>query len=154
VGEYVLRICCSALICGALGAISGSGTGVRKVVCGLFLAFVVISPLREIKLNGLIELPEDLYIDGEKLSETAVRKANDQIVSVIKEEVASYILVEAASLGVDIQVASIDLDQDTLEPVSITLSGDISPYKRQLLADYIFEKLGIGKEQQLWNGKN
>ena len=56
------------------------------------------------------------------------------------------------AVGYDIQ--SVELDEQTMEPVAITLSGDISPYKRQLLTRELEEKLGIGKERQIWNGKS
>ena len=142
-GDYVLRICCCALICGALGAISGSGGGVRKVVYGLFLAFMV---------DGLFELPQTLYAQGQEISEAASMDAQEEMAAVIKQTLASYILVEADSLGAEIEVASITLDPDSLEPVEVTLSGNISPYKRQMLAGYLYEELGIGKERQTWNG--
>ena len=151
-GDYVLRICCCALICGALGAIGGAGAGVRKVVQGLFLAFMVISPLRQIELDGLFELPQTLYEQGQEISQAAAMDTREEIEAVIKEELVSYILVEADSLGAEIEVASITLDPDTLEPVEVALSGDISPYKRQMLSGYLYEELGIGKEQQIWNG--
>lgn len=152
-GTYVLRISCCALICGALGAISSDGGGVRKTVYGLFFMFMVISPLREIEWEEYLELPRSLLEEGERISEAAATNANEEIAAVITEELASYILVEAGSLGAEIQVVSIDLNPETLEPVGITLTGDISPYDRQLISACLSEELGIGKEQQIWNGE-
>lgn len=149
-GDYVRNITCTALILGALGSLCGTGEGVRKVVFGLLLGFVVISPLRDLEFGEWMELPGTLYREGEAVRDEAVKQTNADIRAVIKEEVASYILVEAGSLGAEIQVEEIGLDPDTMVPVSVLLSGELSAYDRTLLSSYLSEELGIGKEGQRW----
>lgn len=152
VASYILRICCCALIAAVVLSISPSGPGsrIRRLVCGLFLAFVVISPLRKMDLGEMLQLPEDLYQEGEDIAAAAQEDISNEISSIITERVETYILDEAGSLGIEVQVKDIQLDPDTLEPIQVEIWGDISPYNRSLLSDYLENTLGIGKEGQLW----
>lgn len=150
--EYVQGICCSALICGALGTIGGSGGGVRKMVNGLFLIFVVIAPIRQFQVDQVLELPEQFYRKGESLAREGAASAQDEVKAVICGELEAYILVEAENLGAEVEVVQITLDEETYSPVEVALSGDVGPYQKQMLGLYLTEELGIGKERQLWNG--
>ena len=152
-GTYILRICCCAVIGGAIITIGGKGpeSKVRRMIVGLFIAFSVISPLREIHLNDLWSLPDVLYEEGEQITAAAQADTKDEISDIIIERTQAYILDEANSLDAQIQVTMIRLDPDTLEPVQVELTGNISPYARSVLSDSIECSLGIGKGDQLWN---
>ena len=153
VGAYVLRVCCCALIGGVILTIGGDGPGrkVRKLIVGLFMASIVISPLRKIQLGELWDLPDDLYAEGQDITATAQEDTKNAISDIIIERTRSYILDEANSLDAKIQVTMIRLDPYTLTPVQVALTGDVSPYARSLLSDTIENGLGIGKEDQIWN---
>lgn len=152
-GEYVRNITCTALILSALGSISGTADGVRKVVFGLVLGFLVIAPIRNLEAGALVPLPEILYQQGEAVRDAATDQKNEALRQVIKENVESYILVEASSLGTDVQVEQIELDRDTMVPVSVSISGDLSAFDQQQLSSYLSKELGIGKEGQIWIGQ-
>ena len=98
----------------------------------------------------MLQLPEDLYQEGEDIAAAAQEDISNEISSIITERVETYILDEAGSLGIEVQVKDIQLDPDTLEPIQVEIWGDISPYNRSLLSDYLENTLGIGKEGQLW----
>lgn len=151
--QYVIRIACCALICGALASISQDGSGVGRIVYSLFLAFMVISPLKELKLDEMIELPQVLYREGEIIRDKANEKTDEEIQRVIKEELESYILVEADLMGVELCVEKIELDENTMLPVKVFLSGSADGDKRQILAAFLTQELGIGEEGQIWNGE-
>lgn len=152
IGNYILRLCCCAIIAGAVMSIGGDGAGsrVRKMICGLFIAFVAISPLREFETWKIPELPDDLYQQGLEISACAQEETNDAIREVIIQQTTAYILDEAESLNASIRVTRLSLDPDTLAPDGVTLSGHVSPYQRTLLSGYIEDTLGIGKEEQEW----
>lgn len=153
IGAYVLRICCSAVIAGIVLTVGGEGPGskTRKMICGLFMAFVVISPLREVKLSDLWELPEDLYQQGQDITASAQADTNNAISDIIIQRTRTYILDEASSLHIQLQVDDVRLDQDTLAPVQVELRGEIAPYQRALMSDFLADTLGIEKEDQIWN---
>ena len=152
-GDYVRNIACTALILGTLGSVCGTGRGVRKVVFGLLLAFVVIAPLRTLELGDFAELPAAFYRDGESVRDEAMEGTREDLRAVITGEVEAYILGEAASLGEDIQVEEIELDPDTMIPVSVSISGRITANGYNQLSEYIQRELGIGKEGQKWIGQ-
>lgn len=153
IGAYVLRICCSAVIAGVVTTIGGDGPGskTRKMICGLFMAFVVISPLREVKLSDIWKLPEDLYQQGQDIAASAQADTNSAISDVIIQRTRTYILDEASSLNAELQVEDIRLDRETLEPVQVELRGKIAPYQRSLMSGFLADTLGIEKEDQIWN---
>lgn len=152
IAGYVLRVCCSAVIAGIIQSVCPEGAGgkVRKMIIGIFMAFVVISPLRELELGELWELPEELYDEGQDISAIAQADATDAVSELIIQQLTAYILDEAGSLNADIQVTRVSLDPDTLAPMEIELTGEVSPYARSLLSDSIESNLGIGKEDQTW----
>lgn len=128
----------------------GPGSQVRKLICGVFLAFVIISPLRQVDLDGIWTLPEQFYEEGQNISAAAREDVNMEISAVIIDRTRTYILDEAESLGAQLQVTRIALDPDTLAPNGVELTGSISPYARSALSGYIENTLGIEKEAQVW----
>lgn len=153
IAAYILRVCCSALIAGTVMTIGGDGSGAkaRKLICGLFMAFVVISPMKQIQLEEVWELPEQSYREGQDICADAQEQAVEEISSVIIQRTRAYILDKAGSLGASVEVTAMALDPDTLEPVNVELTGDLSPYDRSMLSAYIQDTLGIEKEAQIWN---
>lgn len=156
IAAYILRVCCSALIAGVLLTIGGDGPGgkVRRLICGLFMTFVVISPLKQIHLDEIWELPEEAYREGQDISAAAQEEAMEEICSIIIQRTRAYILDEAGSLDARIEVTAISLDPDTLEPAGVELTGQLSPYDRSILSDYMEDTLGIEKEAQVWKEHN
>lgn len=151
--QYVIRIVCCALICGALASISQGSSGVGRMVYSLFLAFMVISPLKELELDEMMELPQVLYREGERIRDEANQNTGNEIQKVIKEELESYILVKADAMGVELCVDKIELDEKTMLPVKVCLSGSADADERQLLAAFLTQELGVGEEGQIWNGE-
>lgn len=149
---YILRVCCCAVIAGVIRTVSGTGPGshTRNLIIGLFLAFAVISPLREISPNPQWELPEELYQEGLDITADATDEVNREISDIIIEKTRAYILDEADSLGAGIRVTRLRLDPQTLMPDQVELTGNISPYAKAMLSDYLENTLGIGKEAQIW----
>lgn len=156
IAAYILRVCCSALIAGTLLTIGSDGPGskVRKLLCGLFMTFVVISPLKQIHLDEIWELPEEVYQEGQQISAAAQEQVSEEICSIIIQRTRAYILDEAGSLDARIEVSAISLDPDTLEPVGVELTGQLSADDRSVLSDYIEDTLGIKKEAQVWKEQN
>lgn len=142
------------MILGALGSLCGAGSGVRKLVFGMFLAFLVLDPVRGLDLEEFLAFPQLAYQEGTAIREAALQDAQAEKCSVIKEQVESYILVEADSLGAVVQIDAIELDPGSMVPVAVALSGNVSAYDKQMLSGYIEDCLGIGREKQRWNGEH
>lgn len=151
--QYVLSVCCCALIGGILLSFAPKGAAgqLQKLIIGIFVSFSLISPLRELELKAAIRLPEDLYREGVSIASAARTDSRHEIANIIMDQAGAYILEEAKRLNVNIQIESITLDEDTLKPEGVAISGSVSPYDRTMLAGYIETTLGIGKEAQVWN---
>lgn len=152
VKEYILRLCCAALIAGAVSALGGRGTGakLRKMICGLFVLFAAISPLRQIQLDDIWSLPVELQTSAQAAAAQGAEQSDQAIRDIIIEQTGAYILDEAASMDADIRIGQVTLDDETMAPVSVELYGTLSPYDKSVLSAFISEQLGIGKEGQIW----
>lgn len=151
--SYVLRLVCGAMVCGILLSVTGtSGTTgrLRRLLCGLFVAFLVISPLRELDLTSF-EL-EDLPVmaQGEALSQAGTDQARKAMEEIIKQQCTAYILTKAESLRLA-PVVEVELDPETHRPVAVKLECQVTPYEKAVLTDYITQNLGIERSCVLWN---
>lgn len=151
IARYIFTLICGAVLCGIVLAICGGGpgAGMRKTLCGLFLAFLVISPLKKLDAR---ELYRDIGVFSDD-AEAAVRAGEEQAraaeTSIITDSCEAYILDKAAELGAQIAV-SVRLDPDTRMPCAVTVTGNVTPYEKQTLSSYIAQTLGIEKEAQDW----
>ena len=138
-----------AIICVLLGE-QGGVTSIIKVVCGLFLTFVVISPLIKLDFSGIIDYLDDFTLEGAEAASVGENMAREGERDIIISRVQAYILDKADSYGAQLNVEVV-LDQDNI-PVSVELNGNISPYAKAQMADILARDLGITKEYQLWIG--
>lgn len=152
VAKYILTLCCGALICGVLLSITGSdgpGASVRRMICGMFLVLLAISPLKQLDFRELdrdfaffSEAAEAAAMDGKKQAGTALDEG-------ISERCQTYILDKAGELSVSLE-AEVEVDSSTHFPVSVLLTGTVTPGQKQILADYIAQNLGIERSRQEW----
>ena len=125
-------------------------SGIIKLVSGLFLTFVIISPLTKLDFSAVNDSLEKFTLDGVEAASEGEKIAREAEADIITSRVQAYILDKAHSLGVQLDVEVV-LDRDNI-PVSVKLSGNISPYAKARMAAIITEDLGISKEHQLWIG--
>lgn len=150
--QYILSVIIAAMICGISVTVVPSKTGKAwiRLLCGLILTITVIKPL-----SGVIHLDISLFdpekwVEGESITAQAEKQARDSMSVIIKERCEAYILDKANELGVSI-TADVLLSQDAIPvPVSVTLSGSVSPYLRLKLESIIQEDMGITKENLRW----
>ena len=150
IGQYILRLCCCAIIAGSILAIGGNSK-VQKWVVGLFMASAVISAMGTVSFSELQTLVPDHQRDANQITSAAQISAKEATERIIIERTRSYILDEASSLDASIEVVAIRLDSETLAPTQITLTGDLSAYAHSKLSNTISTHLGVGKEDQIWN---
>lgn len=145
---YLLRLICGAFVCALVLAIAGDGPGggIRKLVAGVFLAFLALSPL------GEMELPRLDLEEYRQAAEAAVREGTDQAddarFDIISHNCEAYILNKAAELDLSLTV-QVHLDGEGM-PDAVTLTGPVSPAERENLSSCIARDLGLGKEAQTW----
>ena len=153
IGEYIISIVCAAGICGALVAFLSNKSAVSaviRIICGIFLVVTVIGPIKKIAWSDAIKSFEFAKIDGDSAAYAGVVAANSETAVIIKEQLETYILDKAVSMGLDITV-DIEMTTDTPpQPETVLISGEISPSKKTMLTEQISRELGIPEERQLW----
>lgn len=150
---YILSLISAAMITAVICSFfegKGGTAGIIQIICGLFLSFVVISPLTNLDFSGLERYLDSFSLEASCVAESGKNMAMEAEGDIIKTSVQSYIMDKAETLGASI-TAEVMLDQDNI-PVSVELEGNLSPYAKARITGIITDDLGITKEHQIWIG--
>ena len=145
---YLLKVVCAAMVCALTEAVAGKGPGrqTRRLVCGLFLALAVLSPLADTRLPrldmGALERDaRSAVADGQEQA----RSARNQCIT---EACEAYIWNKAAAMDLELEVR-VELDGDGL-PVRVELRGPAGPLARQELTAAVIRDLGLEEGDVIW----
>lgn len=154
--SYILTILIAAMVCAVAGILLPPKTSVgqiTKLLSGVLLIVTVISPLTNISFRHLTDYLNGLSSNADSYVEDGRTVAQEQIDTIIKAETEAYILDKASQMGLQIAV-EVALDENNHSiPSSITVTGLLSPYTKEVLSGYITDTLGIAKEKQIWISK-
>lgn len=150
--EYILQIIAvstiATIVCNLTNSFGVNGKLIR-ILTGIMIAIVVLFPFKSFSFSGIsryfdaISAEADIYIDEGK-SKSQFNKSE-----IIKEKTEAYILDKANDMGLDI-VVEVELNEEDSVPCGLKISGNIAPYYRGILCQYIEQYLGISKEYQQW----
>lgn len=150
--NYILALTAAAILCGIVTSLmggKGTSAALTKLICGIFMAMVVVSPLVSLEFDDWTAWTSQLSFDAGAAAAQGEAVAGEMYMSFIKEQSESYILDKAEALGASVTV---EVTVEDGLPAEVWLAGDISPYAKGKLTAYISEELGIPKEKQQWNG--
>ena len=150
---YVLSVISAAIITAIISSFfngKNAISGIIKLVAGLFLTFVIISPLTKLDFTTVNDYLEEFTLEGVEAASVGENIAKEAEGEIITGRVQAYILDKAKSYGAQLDVEVV-LDQNNI-PVLVKLGGNISPFAKAQVAAIITEDLGISKEQQIWIG--
>lgn len=150
--SYVMTLACGAVLCAvllSLGDCKGASGGVLRMLCGLFMAFLAISPLRELEFGELPEIAEGFSQEGEQIAREGAARADEAVAAVIKSQTEAYILDKADELGLEVEV-SVLVEEDSRLPVAVIITGNAESNQKQVLNDCIRENLGIEGSAVEW----
>ena len=153
VREYLLSVTAGAILCGILGSLvgeNGAFSGLYKLISGLVLCFLMISPLVNIELSDFTEFSGDLLAQGNEAVMEGEEKREEMLRQIITDEARAYIMDKARSYGAEIQVEITLSRDDPPVPEGCTIQGQISPYVKQQLKKILITDLGIPEENHLW----
>lgn len=151
--EYLIGVVAAALVCGVVASLVSDKTVIGlsvKFIAGLLMALVVVRPWVSISFDELFGWSEDIGVDGMDYAHSGETMAHEAYRTSIKQQMETYILDEAKALDCALTVEVILSDDDIPVPKTVTLSGDISPYARQVITTLLTERLGINQEGQIW----
>lgn len=152
--KYLLSVVGAAIICATVKALVGrkSGSGhLIYVISGLFLAITVITPIIKLELPDFSNYMDTVATQSSSAVDAGVLYSEKEIAQLIKDKTEAYILDKAELLGVRLRVNVILTDANPPVPEQVHLSGNISPYAKTQLMQYISEQLGIPEEAQRWS---
>ena len=153
IATYLVRILMAAMVCSILKCIPGQkGSAARMVqmVCTIFLLFTILSPLKTFSAQQLHIWSEEIARSGQEAVDTGYTYYSSQLRQSIKDEIESYIWDKANALQAQLQVDVTLSDDEFPTPVTVRLSGNVSPFAKSQLQQILENELGISKENQQW----
>lgn len=154
-GSYILSIVAGSMILGILHTLlekKSSSATLLRLIGGLFLAFIVLVPIADINFDSAIDTRWDFAAQGQAISEQGQELSQTQFHNIIKQQCEAYILDKALSYQTSLDV-NVVLSQDELPvPVMVHMQGNISPYAKGVLQNWLNDEMGIPKENQIWSG--
>ena len=88
--------------------------------------------------------------EAEETRDDGIESASSAMADIIKQQTEAYILDKAVSLGVNIDVNVKMSDTNPPVPKEVILSGNVSPYMKNKMIQYITANIGISEENQRW----
>ena len=153
VGKYILSCGVAAMFVSVIRSFldgkDSLGT-LNRIICGLFLAFVLIEPVSGLDLSRLEVISQSYAPEAEEVVAYGASLASDMRREYIKAKTEAYILDKARMHSCDIQV-QVTVGDDLL-PESSVVSGYFTEKARQNLEQCLETELGIPKERQKWIG--
>lgn len=155
-GSFILPICLGAILVAILSRFldGKSSTGsLCRMLCGLFLAFLVLKPLVRFRYEDLELFTESFSLTADAAAAEGATLANDTTREIIKQKMEAYILDKAGLYDCHLQVEIVMGEGDVPLPEYVVVCGAASPYAKAQLQRAISDDLGIPKEYQKWIGQ-
>ena len=151
--QYLLSIISAALVvCITTKMIptTSKHRSLIQMIGGIFIVLTIVAPLSKLRVDNYLSFYSDISSEAQNQVDYGVDSANSAIRQVIKEQTESYILEKAAALGANLQ-AEVTLDSgEQPYPISVLISGNISPYAKKRRCEAIRDDIGIPEEMQKW----
>ncbi len=148
--DGVWTVFCGAMICAIVTQIGGAGQGLRKMLCGVFLAALILASLGKLELSDVYREIDGYTAEADAAVAAGQEQANQMKFAIITGEYEAYILDKAAELGAEVSV-TVTLDPETGIPGGAAITGALTPWEKQTLGGEITKALGIEKEALEWN---
>ena len=150
---YLLTVLSVAIISSIATHICGDNqaiVNVIKTIGAIIMTITIISPLVSFRIDSLRYYIKNTDSEAAGIVSEAKVESENEMRSIIKEHVQTYVINKAEAHNADIDVTVDAFKQDTLIPESITIEGEVSPYIKEILVKIISEDLGIPEDRQIW----
>lgn len=150
--NYLLTITAAAIIYAIVMLLTDKKSiyhTMSKIICGMFMTIAVLSPILNIRIQDINWRSRGFFQEGQDIALNAQEDFRHELTEGIITQTQTYILTKADTLHANI-TAQVQLSEESSIPWSVKLSGEISPYGKQLLTQYISQDLGIPEERQIW----
>lgn len=149
--EYLLSVTAAGILCAIVKQLSKNASAkIIRAVCGVFMAITIFSPVIHIQFNSIEDFLMEAKYEAEETRDDGIESASSAMADIIKQQTEAYILDKAVSLGVNIDVNVKMSDTNPPVPKEVILSGNVSPYMKNKMIQYITANIGISEENQRW----
>ena len=151
--SYVFSVILAAMISAVVLSIvkSKSACGfIIKLLAGLFVALTVISPWKKFNISDISFYLNDWTFDSASNTYLGTETYNEAVRSSIISKTQAYILEKASSMDASLTVEVTVSDDNPPVPVAVELCGDISPYNKTQMKQFLINDLGIPEDAQKW----
>ena len=151
--QYLLSLIAASIVCSIIRSLVESKSkikGIVNMICGVFLVITAISPWVDVKIPDLHTALDSYIAEAKDVAQVGGEGATRQMAEIIIQEVEAYILDKARVYGMDVKV-NVYLDEQTCVPKSIEITGDVLPYNKKLLSNYVSQTFDIPEELVKWN---
>ena len=150
---YILSIVAAAIVCAAARSLLTEKTAagqLLRLLTGVLLAVTILKPLTSISFRHIPDYFDGITAEGQAFAQQGESYFQQNLTGIIIQQTEAYILDKANRMGLEISV-EVELDNENNSiPCGVCISGNLSPYAKSVLSDYIVDSLGIPKENQRW----
>ncbi|MEA4932888.1 MAG: stage III sporulation protein AF [Lawsonibacter sp.] len=155
VREWLLAIISASILCALADSVMPSGAVKRvgKLVCGMVLLCVVLTPVAHLDLKGGQRWLED-YLAGQEARKTELNEqVNEGMKVIIETRYAAYIVDKAEEMGLTCTArVSCRVEEDGLYvPDVVQVAGIRSDVDQSRMTQLIQENLGVPLERQVYD---
>lgn len=151
--SYVFSVITASVVAGILLCVfkaNGAHGYLIKLLAGLYIAITVVSPWRDFHISDISYYFDGLETDSSNYVNSGLNAYNEALQTSITERTEAYILEKASSMGAELTATVTVSNDQPLVPISVELSGNISPYNKSRLQQIIVNDLGIPEAAQKW----
>ena len=151
--QYIIAVTAAAIV----GCISislcdkkSASSAVIKLLIGVMMTITILKPIIAIEIADISGYLSSVHIAASNSVQAGSAWADSKVTSIISEQTEAYILDKASSVGVQVDVDVTVCEQAPFMPLSVTVTGNVSPYLKVQLSEIIEEDVGVSKENQTW----
>ena len=151
--KYLLSLIAAAVIVSIVMAVVNKkqvNGAIIKLLCGLFLTFTLLSPLVKVQILELQDFYTGIFANGDVIVAYGKKMAQQSTGEIIKADLEAYILDKASKLQLDVEVCLVLSDALYPVPETVTITGEISPYSKKVMQEFLSDEIGIPEEKQIW----
>ena len=153
ISGYVVGVICAAILCAVINQWSekkGTHGALLKMLTGVFMTITLVSPLLDFDITGVDRRFSWITADAEAAAQSGQILAKDSMAEIIKTQCEAYILDKAAFWELNLSVEVTLSESDPPIPNGVVLEGNVSPYAKNQMTNWIVEELGISEAHQVW----
>lgn len=130
---------------------AGPVKGVGRLVCGLVLLCVILTPVVQLDLEGAQGWLEDYFLRLELREQELNEQVGTEMKVIIEEEYAAYIVDKAAELGMTCTARVTCREEEGLYlPEQIQVTG-LTAQEQERLSLVLREELGVSLNRQIYH---